>query len=367
MSDAGRPPLSRSVTVPATVPAQAAEANASEARAAAKRTPFTSEGRRIVPQLREVHRARHRAGMRRCPIIPLRLIPMILALLLFAASFDGEAALRHAAKLASLGPHPWGSARNSFAAQYVAAQLREAGLSDVRLQEFESHGIKGANVIGTLRARGPEFIVLGAHHDTVPDAPGAYDDGGGVGVLLEAARVLAKGGARPRTIVFVSFDGEEAWSTRLTTAAGSRAYLKELGPDARNLSAALVIEMCGWGKGAPVLHPIAYRDALGSGSPIIAPGWLVRAASRGAREAGAPFSVGDPLIPWLYQPGVRAFRAVFYGDDLSFLQNGLPAVFLSDSSFTAFYPWYHQAGDTADKLDYRRMAKVVQAIFAATR
>ena len=287
---------------------------------------------------------------------------MILALLIFAASFDGEAALRHAAKLASLGPHPWGSARNSFAAQYVAAQLREAGLSDVRLQEFESHGIKGANVIGTLRARGPEFIVLGAHHDTVPDAPGAYDDGGGVGVLLEAARVLAKGGARPRTIVFVSFDGEEAWSTRLTTAAGSRAYLKELGPDARNLSAALVIEMCGWGKGAAVLHPIAYRDALGGGSPIIAPGWLVRAASRGAREAGAPFSVGDPLIPWLYQPGVRAFRAVFYGDDLSFLQNGLPAVFLSDSSFTAFYPWYHQAGDTADKLDAAQLGRVGRGV-----
>jgi len=253
---------------------------------------------------------------------------MILALLLFAASFDGEAALRHAAKLASLGPHPWGSARNSFAAQYVAAQFREAGLSEVRLQEFESHGIKGANVIGTLRARGPEFIVVSAHHDTVPDAPGAYDDGGGVGVLLEAARALARGGDRPRTIVFISFDGEEAWSTRLTTTAGSRAYLKALGPDARNLCAALVIEMCGWNKGSPVLHAIAYPAPLVTAPPLIAPGWLVRAAVRGTRDAGVPFDIGDPLIPWLYQPSVRAFHAVFYGDDLSFLQNGVPAVFV---------------------------------------
>jgi hypothetical protein len=40
-----------------------------------------------------------------------------------------------------------------------------------------------------------------------------------------------------------------------------------------------------------------------------------------------------------------------YGDDLSFLQAHLPAVFVSDSSFTAFYPWYHQPADTPDKLD----------------
>lgn len=286
---------------------------------------------------------------------------MILALLLFAASFDGESALRHAAKLASLGPHPWGSARNSFAAQYVAAQFREAGLSEVRLQEFESHGIRGANVIGTLRADGPEFILLGAHHDTAPAAPGAYDDSGGVGVLLEAARVLARERDRPRTIVFASFDGEEAWSTRLTTTAGSRAYLKALGPDVRNLSAALVIEMCGWGKGSPVLHAIAYRDGRG-GDAVIAPAWLVRAATRGASVAGVPFAVGDPLIPWLYQPTVRAFHAVFYGDDLTFLQNGVPAVFVSDSSFAAFYPWYHQAADTADKLDAAQLGRVGRGV-----
>lgn len=287
---------------------------------------------------------------------------MILALVLFAASFDGEAAFRHAAKLASLGPHPWGSARNSFAAQYVAAQFRDAGLSEVRLQEFESHGIKGANVIGMLRASGPEFILLGAHHDTAPAAPGAYDDSGGVGVLLETARVLARDRARPRTIVFVSFDGEEAWSTRLTTTAGSRAYLDALGPDARNLSAAVVIEMCGWGKGSPVLHPIAYRDGRGGTVPVITPAWLVRAATRGASAGGVPFGIGDPLIPWLYQPTVRAFHAVFYGDDLTFLQNGVPAVFVSDSSFTGFYPWYHQAADTADKLDAAQLGRIGRGV-----
>jgi hypothetical protein len=48
------------------------------------------------------------------------------------AAVDGNAALRHASALASLGPHPWGSPRARAAAAYVAAQLRAAGLSEVR-------------------------------------------------------------------------------------------------------------------------------------------------------------------------------------------------------------------------------------------
>ena len=36
---------------------------------------------------------------------------------------------------------------------------------------------------------------------------------------------------------------------------------------------------------------------------------------------------------------------------------------------SAFYrnPHYHQAGDTADRLDYERMAKVVRGVFAITQ
>src|SRR5271169_7037588 len=129
---------------------------------------------------------------------------MLLAPLILAGAFDGSAALRHASHLAALGAHPWGSTRNSFAAEYVAAQFRDAGLSEVRLQEFESHGIRGSNVIGVLRSNASEFVLVGAHHDTAPEAPGAYDDGGGVGVLIETARVLARQGGRPRTVVFAS-------------------------------------------------------------------------------------------------------------------------------------------------------------------
>lgn len=282
--------------------------------------------------------------------------------LMLAASFDGEAALRHASALAALGPHPWGSPRARFAAEYVASQFREAGLEEVRLQEFESAGLRGANVIGVLRAPGPEFVVVGAHHDTAPGAPGAYDDGGGVGVLIETARVLARQANRPRTLVFVSWDGEEAWSTGKITTSGSRAYIKSLGSASRDLVAAYALEMCGWKGGTPVFHPIAYADPLRPGGSVIAPAWLVEQALAGSDRAGMRLRIGDPLLAWLYQPAVRTFRVNLYGDDLSFLQAGLPALFSADSSFTAYYPWYHKADDTADKLDAASLARMGQGV-----
>src|SRR5262249_56938973 len=67
----------------------------------------------------------------------------------------------------------------------------------------------------------------------------------------------------------------------------------------------------------------------------------------------------------VYQPAVRTFRVRFYGDDLAFLQAGVPAVFASDSSFTSFYPWYHQARDTADRLDAAALARMGQAVLGA--
>jgi hypothetical protein len=267
--------------------------------------------------------------------------------------------LRHASALAALGPHPWGSPRAAAAAAYVASQLRAAGLAEVRLQEFESHGIHGANVVGVLRGDGPEFVVMGAHHDSAPGAPGAYDDGGGVGVVIESARALARGPRPPRTVVFVSWDGEEAESHGVgASAAGSRDHARSLGAFGRNLVAVLDVEMCGFKKGRPVFHPIPYADPLRPGDYVVTPAWLMRASLQAARRSSASAGVGDPILSWLYQPAVRTFRVRLYGDDISFLQSGLPAVFASDSSFSAFYPYYHQPEDAADKIDAASLARM---------
>ena len=117
-----------------------------------------------------------------------------LCALLLAANVSGEAALEHAARLSALGPHPWGSPRVSLAARYVESQFRAAGLSDVRLLPFESHGIPGTNVTGLLRGPGTGFVVVAVHR--------GHPGGGGVGpnwILRCSADMRITDGSRLRT------------------------------------------------------------------------------------------------------------------------------------------------------------------------
>jgi hypothetical protein len=78
---------------------------------------------------------------------------------------------------------------------------------------------KVANVIATLKGtdpNDPRIFVVSGHldsrnkdvQDAVGAAPGANDDGSGVAVVLELARILAQS-KFPATVLFVAFTGEE--------------------------------------------------------------------------------------------------------------------------------------------------------------
>jgi Peptidase family M28 len=54
---------------------------------------------------------------------------------------------------------------------------------------------------------------------------------------------------------------------------------------------------------------------------------------------------------------------VDFSDHLCYWEQGMPAVMVTDTAFNR-NPAYHGAGDTFDRLDYRRMAKVVQGVYA---
>ena len=82
---------------------------------------------------------------------------------------------------------------------------------DIR-NHFYRGPVKYHNVIGILRgSKYPkEYVLAGAHLDAYDGGSGAVDDGNGVTVTMEAARLLATSGARPkRTILFCLWTGEE--------------------------------------------------------------------------------------------------------------------------------------------------------------
>ncbi|MEW6652252.1 MAG: M20/M25/M40 family metallo-hydrolase [Bacteroidota bacterium] len=70
---------------------------------------------------------------------------------------------------------------------------------------FKPGPIKYHNVIGIIPGREfpDEYVVLGAHLDSYDHATGAVDNGSGVTTMMEAVRLLALSGAKPRRSIMV--------------------------------------------------------------------------------------------------------------------------------------------------------------------
>jgi hypothetical protein len=132
------------------------------------------------------------------------------------ALFSEANARAHVAMLAgTIGSRPTGTPANRRARDYIVDQLRLYGFQ-VRVQEADARRpelgrtARVANIIATLPGSRPEAIGLVAHYDSRPDTPGAADDGLGVAVALEAARVFAAKADRQWSLLVLLTDGEEA-------------------------------------------------------------------------------------------------------------------------------------------------------------
>lgn len=135
---------------------------------------------------------------------------------------DAAAAIALVVELAGLGPREATSRAFHRAADIVEERLVVFGYP-VSRQRFrvpagESWGVpveagRTVNLVAQLPASagdsaGSDVVVVGAHLDTVPQAPGAEDNASGVAVVLELARLAAASGTR-RPVTFVLFGAEE--------------------------------------------------------------------------------------------------------------------------------------------------------------
>jgi len=64
------------------------------------------------------------------------------------------------------------------------------------------------NIVGRYKGKTDRKVVIGAHYDTAPGCPGAWDNGTGVSILIELARYLKDKDIK-YSIDFVAFGGEE--------------------------------------------------------------------------------------------------------------------------------------------------------------
>ncbi len=252
------------------------------------------------------------------------------------------------------------------ALRYAEDALSELGYGPDRLS-FTHEGRVYENLLAGLPADDPDAprVLIGAHVDTVRGSPGADDNASGVAAALECARLLR--GSRFRVPVELAvFNLEEQQG--LTYRVGSRRFTSRARQEGVEYAAGLVFEMVGYttpeGEAQRIPRLLRWKDIPDSGDWVAAVGdWkskeAIRAFREGAAEAAPDLRVvthRTPFRGWL----VWQTRL---SDNASFWSEGYPALMITDTAFLR-NPHYHRPSDRAETLDYRFMARVVDATVA---
>lgn len=135
-----------------------------------------------------------------------------------ALRFDVHAARERLTRiLGDERPHPVDSAAQDEVRGALLAEIRALGLRPEVRDAFACRSQPRSPLVDCARVRNIVFsigpsegpsVLAAAHYDSVPAAPGASDDGLGLSVWLEVARVLAREPLE-RRVIFLFSDGEE--------------------------------------------------------------------------------------------------------------------------------------------------------------
>lgn len=242
-----------------------------------------------------------------------------------------------------------------------------------------------------------EMYLVGAHFDCVPDTPGADDNGTGVAVLLEMARLL-KDQPLKRTVRIVFFNLEEAGLVGSTQHAERLAERLEVaglkkeeksaepGADAGpkiKLRGMISLEMLGFYSSEPDSQKNPFKGLQGLELPtkgdFVALAGVLSArpfirqldeqlrAWRPARgeggggdgEPAASAASGINTVVFDYSP--IAPPDILRSDHAPFLLRGIPAVMVTDTA-NFRNPNYHKPTDTIETLDLKELTRTASAL-----
>jgi hypothetical protein len=204
--------------------------------------------------------------------------------------------------------------------------------------EAETRPATVLNVVGEWRGSDPsvqgEVYLLGAHLDSWDLGDGAIDNGTGVLTVMAAAQALAGGEARPRrTVRVVLFAAEELG------LHGSRQYVERHADDLANIVAMMNLDMVG----APERYGATGHPEADTLFARLAEGLVAFGLSGDVNHGGGPGSDHQP-----------------------FLLAGVPTIYVQSSLPTDAPLWYHNAGDTLDKIDLDAVRASAAAVAVAT-
>ena len=244
-------------------------------------------------------------------------------------------------------------------------------------------GVEVVDVLGIQKGRDPNrVVILGAHIDSrasdamdfTSDAPGANDDGSGVALVLEAARLLSKR-RFDATIVYAIFSGEEQglWGgTLLAETAKERGWRVEA-----MLNNDIVGNALGQGGVRDDARVRVFSEGIRASEDL--PGQMERRAE-GGEDDGPSRALAKAIdeVAAALPGGLdvvldrRPDRYGRGGDHTPFLKLGYPAVRFTVGAEN--WDRQHQDlrteggvvyGDTVDAMDFAYLAKVTAINVAA--
>jgi hypothetical protein len=248
------------------------------------------------------------------------------------------------------------------AAQYIARSFRAAG-GITSIQTYNARRNQYSNVIARYGPSDPRspMLIIGAHYDAFADTgdlPGADDNASGTAGLLELARLLGTQEVQV-PVMLVAYSTEEPPFFG-SDEMGSAVHAASLRADGQLVRGMICLEMIGYFS-KEQSWPNALFEMLypTTGNFIgVVGGWDDRVLAKFVKRA----MVGAGGIRVVSFSGPRETSDA--SDQRNYWSHGWNAVVITDTAFLR-NPNYHTRNDTAETLDYTRMARVVDGVFNA--
>ncbi len=195
------------------------------------------------------------------------------------------------------------------------------------------------NVLARLPGASPELapVLLGAHYDTCGRQPGADDNAAAIAILLAAVPVLRARGMLERDVIFAFFDAEEP-PYSFSGAMGSTWFYRVQRKEPTHC--AIIMDLCGHAVPIPGHGDLLFVTGMES-DPGLEPVMRATSQAPGLRPVALPTRYIGDLSDY------HAFRL-----------DRRPYLFLT----CARWEHYHARTDTPDKLDYEKMAAMVDYV-----
>ena len=249
-----------------------------------------------------------------------------------------------------------GSEGIEMAAQYIEDKFKAYGVNpyfETYRDAFMAKDRKASNIVGLVEGQDPELknevIIIGAHYDHIgirskivdndSIANGANDNAAGTSAVIVLAKYFATKKNNKRSLMFVLFSAEEMG------LLGSKHLASRLKEQDINLYTMINFEMIG--------VPFTDRDYVAFVS-----GYDLSNMANKINEY-----VGSNLIG--FSEVAKRYNLFKASDNYAFYKEfGLPCQTISSCDLSN-YDYYHHVDDETDKLDYKHMAHLVNAVIPA--